>query len=579
MISVLGPDERPGLIIMWTSLSDRCPCAVIPLALLRIRRIWFMTRQSSLVALRRPGGILFQAALLLLGLGFLAPARAQTSTVGTISGNVRDQSGAAIPKAEVVIQEQRTGLVRTVTADENGFYTAPSLPVGRYSVSTSPSGFKKTIDSDLELHVSENLVVNLTLQIGQVTEVITVTGQAEQVDTRSGEVSSLVGQKQVTELPLNGRNYAQLVLLVPGISPVTQAGAGGAFGTNGTGLDSHVDMSVNGNGSNQNMWTVDGVNNMDVGSNATLLTFPSIDAIQEFRVERNSFSAEFGQAQGAVINLITKGGTNQFHGSVFEFFRNDALNANSFFLNQGNQPKNALRYNNYGGNFSGPIIKDRLFFFFSEEWRKERRGTPLTGRVPTAAEKVGDFTGPLTGPAPHVPSYANLLLGKIPANHLSPVRLASLNWSPDTSEPAYQNWVGPLLEQPNPRQDLLRGDFIINSKTNLMVRWINETWTHGVAAGNFWGDTPFPTISSDWDQPSGSLAVKLTNTLGSTAVNDFQFSRSGNDINITTTPATQALNQEIASKIPTVFPHPGGGAPSFVWGNGGYNTLWHQAPW
>src|SRR5438128_11035597 len=137
--------------------------------------------------------------------------------------------------------------------------------------------------------------------------------------------------------------------MVPGVSPVTQAGAGGAFGTAGTGLDSHVDMSVNGNQSNANLWTVDGVNNMDVGSNATLLVFPSIDSIQEFRVERNSFSAEYGQAQGAVINLITKGGSNQFRGAGFEFFRNDKLNAADFFNNRGGQPRPSLRYNNYGG--------------------------------------------------------------------------------------------------------------------------------------------------------------------------------------------------------------------------------------
>ncbi len=154
--------------------------------------------------------------------------------------------------------------------------------------------------------------VNLEVQIGQVTEVVNVTSEETQVDTRGGEVGSLIAEKQVTELPLNGRNYAQLALMVPGVSPVTQSGAGGAFRTGGTGLDSGVDMSVNGNQSNSNLWTVDGVNNMDVGSNRTLLVFPSIDSIQEFRVERNSFSAEFGQAQGAVVNLITKGGGNDF---------------------------------------------------------------------------------------------------------------------------------------------------------------------------------------------------------------------------------------------------------------------------
>ena len=147
-------------------------------------------------------------------------------------------------------------------------------------------------------------------------------------------------------------------------------------------------MSVNGNQSNSNLWTVDGVNNMDVGSNRTLLVFPSVDSIQEFRVERNSFSAEFGQAQGAVVNLITKGGSNDFHGAAFEFFRNDSLNANNFFLNRAGQPKPQLEYNNFGGNFSGPIVKNKVFFFWSEEWRRERRGQVLSAHVPTAAEKL-----------------------------------------------------------------------------------------------------------------------------------------------------------------------------------------------
>ena len=260
-----------------------------------------------------------QVVVVLIGALFFN-AHAQTTTVGTISGTIRDEKGAVVPRAEVSIQGEGTGISRTVNSDDNGFYLATSLPAGRYTVSTAPSGFKKTVATAVDLHVSENKVVNLDLQVGQVSETVTVSSDAAPVETRSGELSSLISEKQVTELPLNGRNYAQLALMVPGVSPVTQAGAGGAFGTAGTGLDSHVDMSVNGNQSNANMWTVDGVNNMDVGSNATLLVFPSIDSIQEFRVERNSFSAEYGQAQGAVINLITKGGSNQFHGAGFEFF-------------------------------------------------------------------------------------------------------------------------------------------------------------------------------------------------------------------------------------------------------------------
>src|SRR5690349_16840484 len=451
-----------------------------------------------------------QIALVFVGALFLT-AYAQTTTVGTISGTVRDEKGAVVPKAEVSIQSEGTGTSRTVTADDNGFFLAPSLPAGVYTVSTAPRGFKKTIASGVDLHVSANRVVNLDWQVGEVSETVSVSSTATPIETRSGEISSLIAEKQVTELPLNGRNYAQLALMVPGVSPVTQAGAGGAFGTQGTGLDSHVDMSVNGNQSNANMWTVDGVNNMDVGSNATLLVFPSIDSIQEFRVERNSFSAEYGQAQGAVINLITKGGSNTFHGTAFEFLRNDALNAEDFFLKSAGQPKPPLRYNNYGFNLSGPIYvprfgeggksiwkgKDRAFFFWNEEWRRESRSltSPIRALVPTLAERTGDFSGALTDALPFNPftcvpattfdaAHCQRFPGnKIPAGLLSPAGLAILKFFPAPNTPLSGgvNYVQSPIEPVDTRQDTIRGDFNLTSKANLMVRYIHENWTHGNA--------------------------------------------------------------------------------------------------
>ena len=168
-----------------------------------------------------------QASLLLLSIGLLVGVHAQSSTSGSITGTVRDPQGAAVPKAEVTVTEEKTGVSRVVSATDDGFYNATSLPPGMYSVSTSPAGFKKTIQTGVELHVNENKTVNLDLQVGQVTEVVTVTSESAPVELRSGEVSSLISEKQVTELPLNGRNYAQLALMVPGVSPVTQAGAGG----------------------------------------------------------------------------------------------------------------------------------------------------------------------------------------------------------------------------------------------------------------------------------------------------------------------------------------------------------------
>ena len=542
-----------------------------------------------------------QALLLLLSIGLCVGVHAQSSTAGNITGTVRDQQGAAVANVEVTIVDDKTGVSRTAKTNDDGFYSAPGLAAGMYTVSAAPTGFKKIVASGVQLHVSENLTVNLDLQVGQVTEIVTVTSEAAPVELRSGEVSSLIAEKQVTELPLNGRNYAQLALMVPGVSPVTQAGAGGAFATRGTGLNSGVDMSVNGNQSNANLWTVDGVNNMDVGSNRTLLVFPSVDSIQEFRVERNSFSAEFGQAQGAVVNLITKGGSNDFHGSFFEFYRNDSLNANSFFLNRAGEPKAQLKYNNFGGNFSGPIWKNRIFFFWSEEWRREDRGQVLSANVPTALEKQGIFTGPLTGtlprdpttcrqePNPNAPPPTILVCDPFPGNRiptarLSPAGLALMKLFPDPNTTGSPNWTTSQLQPIRTRQDLVRGDVTLSDKMNLMVRYINEKWTHDAASGNFWGDSAYPTLSSDWSQPSHSFAVKLTNTLSSRAVNEFQFSIAGNDIIIATSPGTQALEDEIASKIPSVFPHGGDGlvggtVPSLFWGAGGYSNIWHQAPW
>lgn len=542
-----------------------------------------------------------QALLLLLSMGLFVGVFGQASTAGNITGTVRDQQGAAVANAEITILDEKTGVTRTAKTNDDGFYTVPGLPAGLYTISTAPTGFKKTVAAGVELHVSENKTVNLDLQVGQVTEIVTVTSEAAPVELRSGEVSSLISEKQVTELPLNGRNYAQLALMVPGVSPVTQNGAGGAFATRGTGLNSGVDMSVNGNQSNSNLWTVDGVNNMDVGSNRTLLVFPSVDSIQEFRVERNSFSAEFGQAQGAVVNLITKGGSNEFHGSLFEFFRHDSLNATNFFLNRAGQPKAKLKYHNFGGNFSGPIIKNRLFFFWSEEWRRERRGQVLSANVPTIAEKMGDFSGARTGPIPRDPDTCRqepnpnappptILVcdpfpgNRIPVNRLSPAGLAFMKLFPDPNTTGTPNWTTSVVQPIDTRQDSIRGDLTISDNTQLMVRYINEKWTHLGATGNFWGDSAYPTLSSDWSQPSHSFAVKLTNTLSPRMVNEFQFSIAGNDIIITTSPESQALEEEIASTIPTVFPHGGdglvgGAVPSLFWGAGGYSNIWHQAPW
>lgn len=193
------------------------------------------------------------------------------------------------------------------------------------------------------------------MEIGTATETVSVSESGEQLQTQSAELSDLIGARQTQALPLNGRVFSQLVMLVPGV--VSENGTIG----NGVGVSSDTTVSINGSQSNSNMWLLDGQNNMDVGSNAQNVVTPPLDALEEFKVLRSNYSAEFGGGTGGVVNVVTKQGTRDFHGTVYEYFRNDKLDANDFFLNQQGQARNKLRYNNFGYSLGGPIWIPRLY--------------------------------------------------------------------------------------------------------------------------------------------------------------------------------------------------------------------------
>ncbi len=360
-------------------------------------------------------------------------------TDGTISGTVSDPSGAMIPGAEVTLTNEATGAKRVVTTNAAGFFTAPTIPLGTYTVSATAKGFKTAENRGIDLHVREEKLVPVVLQIGQVTETVEVTGGATLVELRSGEVSSLIGGQQVSELPLNGRSFVQLTLLVPGASPADSLRPGN------TGLLAGVDISMSGSPANANAWLVDGVDNVDHGSGRTILVYPSVDSIDEFKVERNAYGPEMAAAGGAQINLVTKSGSNAFHGTGYEFVRNDKFQAANFFLNRAGAPKGELRYNDWGYTIGGPIKKDKAFFFFSEEWRREIRGVTRKSTVPTALERQGDFSGPLTGnlSRPTDPFTGNRFPNdKIPAGSLSPAGLALMRLFPQpTNANTVDNWV------------------------------------------------------------------------------------------------------------------------------------------
>ncbi len=306
----------------------------------------------------------------------LVPVFGQTS-FGRISGSVTDPSGASIAGAHVVITNTDTKQARTVTTDNSGFYVATNLPIGDYSVSVEQQGFKRQEQAGFALVADGRITADFHLQLGDVTQnVDVVTANAETLNTVSGELAHVIDTKQVANLALNGRTYTQLMTLVPGAN-VTNPDQ---FSVT-TSL-SATNQTINGNRSDSANLTVDGAYNLVAGSNGSLMNNVSPDFVQEVKVQTSNFSAEYGRTSGPAFNVVTKNGTNQFHGSAFEYLRNDALDARNFFVAK----KTPLRFNDFGYDLGGPIKKDKFFFFVGEEWKRLRQSaTPTRVTVPDSA--------------------------------------------------------------------------------------------------------------------------------------------------------------------------------------------------
>ena len=291
-------------------------------------------------------------------------------TTGTILGTVRDSTGGVVAAATVTIRNAQTGISRTVTTDSAGRYTVPQLGLGQYEVTTEASGFQTSVRSGIELTVGRQAVVDFSLQVGAVAEKVTVTGEAPLVDTTSATVSSLVDEKTMRELPLSGRNFTDLTAIQPGalfvttVSPTVRTGGGRK-------------ISVNGARPAQTLYMLDGVETMNIAANmapsSVLGRQLGTEAVREFNVLINNYGAQYGRAIGGVVNAVTRSGANDWHGSAYEFFRNDALDANEFFV-PTNAPKVPLKQNQFGGTFGGPLRKDNTFFFLAYEGERQRQG-------------------------------------------------------------------------------------------------------------------------------------------------------------------------------------------------------------
>src|SRR5579864_508155 len=333
----------------------------------------------------------FRAQILLsaiLSMLLTAPLWAQKDA-GAIVGLVRDTSGALVVGAKVTVEDVDRGISLSLTTTDAGEYVASPLRIGRYSVTVEKAGFKKAVAGPVQVNIQDRVGVDLKLEPGAVTEVMEVTGERPQLETETSELGQVVDQHRINALPLNGRNYAQLALLGTGVAPAEP----------GSRVETTYGFSANGARSLQNNFLLDGIDNNanlgDVLNGSAYVVQPAVDAIAEFKVETNSYSAEFGRGNGAIMNAVIKSGTNQFHGDVWEFLRNDKLDA----INAFDSSQQPYKQNQFGFTLGGPIIKNKTFFFGDYEGLRIRQALPQLSTVPTPGpdgELGGNFSAFLT---------------------------------------------------------------------------------------------------------------------------------------------------------------------------------------
>ncbi len=475
--------------------------------------------------------------LVALTLALCCSLNAQSVT-GRISGTVKDASRAVIPGATVTVTNEATQIARTATANEEGFYVATNLPPGVYAVAVEHAGFKKFLASGNVLVADGRLTVDTALEAGAVSETVTVTAEAgETVNTTSGEIARVVDGEQVKNMALNGRNFLQLATLVPG-SPLLDFDAI-AQTTSGGG-----NISVNGGRGDSNNLTVDGGFNLLKANNSAPGNNVGVDFIQEVKIQTSNFSAENGRQSGAAINVTTRSGTNKYHGSVFEFLRNDKLDARNFFATNVRK----LRFNDFGYTFGGPVKQNKFFFFGGQEWKYIRRTLdPALRTMPTLADLSGDLSFRLRGTDGIVGTGDDGVLRDplrtgtctaanraacfpgniIPADRITPdgralaraytamTRVATRF----TNTPVANNTTYELSSPFDFRQDIVRLDYKFNQTQTLSGRYLHD---HSLIQNV----TQPPSLITDRPRPTYSAFVSHTWTLRPTLTNEARYNLS-----------------------------------------------------
>ena len=471
-------------------------------------------------------GLLAVAFLLAVCLAF-----GQQNT-GTITGTVSDQQGAVIPGASVEVRNVSTNALFTAATNEGGLYTAPGLAVGEYEVSAESAGFKRAVRSGLTLQVNQIARVDLQLEIGQVTEIIEVTGEAPLVDTGDATLGEVIERRRVSDLPINGRSALALTLLTAGV--ISNSGpTNSGFGDRGIQLSS---ISINGSPNSMNAQMLDGNNNIlsyvgEVG------VPPAVDAVEEFKVQSGTMSSEFGYTAGGAINLVTRSGGNEIHGTAYWFLRNDKLDARNTFSSN----KLPLRYNQYGGTIGGPFVKNRTFGFFNWEEYRLRRSNPRIRNVPIDAFKRGDFSLlrnaagrsiPIYDPATTRPNPAGSGVvrdpypdNRVPEARFDPAARNVIPWypepnkTPNNANTFTQNFQDAQARNVNWAQWNTKIDHRFSDKNSIFFRYSQAR--HQPSANDVFTDPNVGRNRND-DQTNRNAVISDTHTFSPTLINNLR---------------------------------------------------------
>jgi Carboxypeptidase regulatory-like domain/TonB dependent receptor len=482
------------------------------------------------IQLKTPTLVAAFARLFLLLLLFVpAPDLLAQTATGSIAGTAVDKSGNVLGHAIVTLTNVETNEVRTALTNDHGYYLLPLLPPANYSLAVQVPGFNKFVQSNIHLNVGDALTINASLQMGQVTQQVTVTDQPSALETETSSLGQVLGNKTILDLPVNGRNSYSFATLVPGVLA--------SAGFTQTAFDEYNDqfVSINGSRPNQNVFLLDGGMNTQPALSGPGY-YPNIDLVQEYKVQTNNFSAEFSNTSGGVINVITKSGTNHLHGSLYEFFRDTGLNANNYFANGAGIPRAPFHYNQFGGSVGGPIIHDKTFFFFSYEGLRWTQAVTTTATLPTLPQRTGDFSQtrnsagqviPIYDPFSTTPDPANpgqyirsQFPGNIvPADRIDPVAANLMNYIPTPNQPGdpvtgANNFVSNTSSPITKNEFSLRIDHALTGNSKLFGRY-SIADTSQVRPPIFGSDPKFkvsaPILGSDFLR-------QMQTTIGDTTV-------------------------------------------------------------